>query len=179
MLTQTGELVYNTRAELDAATTTSPTAPVALAGAKRRLQSSTCRTNVFNSGYFYCPTNGARRIRWVVGHYWWFFTYRAYAYTGCQRRAFFGWFWFPTINVNLARAYGAVSAPQIVGCSIQNNLCRTQYIFNTLSSANYSIGFGFFRTHTVCVPTLTASGWVHGEHRSSCCDKSFISTLKF
>ena len=178
LLTQEGELKFATRAELDKYLNTSLTQAAVLGGSKRRLQSWLCKTNVHNSGYVYC--NEKRRIRFRVGHYWWFFNYRAYAYTACQRRLFWGWFWFPTINVNFARVYGSVSAPEIVGCSIQNNNCNKQHNFNTVFPITSAIAFGFSVTHTVCVPTKTKSGWIFGDHYSSCCPNfKFSSKLTF
>ena len=177
-LTETEHLIFNSREELDKACTSSSAQIDIFAGKSRRLQSAFCRTNVFSFGYYICPNVKYRRIRWVVGHYWWFFSYRTYAYTSCQRRLFFSWWWFPTFTVNLARSWGRVSNPIIVGCSIQNNTCRSMYTFNTLFSTNFSQGWGFFRTHTVCVPTKTASGWVRGQHQSKCCPGvNFLSTL--
>ena len=158
--------------------TTSAATALILKGAARRLQASVCKTNYFNWGHYYCPSNEKRRIRWGVGHYWWFFKYRAYAYTGCQRRGIFNW-WWPTLNWNLARAYGSVSRPEIVRCDVENNLCYNQHTFNTVWSLDYSYGWGFFRTHTVCVPTRTRSGWVRGQHYSSCCGYYYYSALYF
>jgi hypothetical protein len=179
LLTQEGELTFSSREALDKHLSSSPTAAADLAGSKRRLQASLCRTNVHNSGYVYCQER-RRRIRFRIGHYWWFFNYRAYAYTACQRRAFFGWFYFPTINFNYARVYGAVSAPQIVGCTIQNNLCTAKHFFNTIAPISSVWAFGFSATHTVCVPTKTKSGWIFGDHYSSCCPNfKFSTNLKF
>ena len=177
-LTDSEHLIFASREALDKAQTTSHDAIQVLSGSSRRLQFAWCRTNVFNSGYYYCANN--RRIRWVNGHYWWFFSYRAYAFTSCQRKFFFNWWWYTALSVNLARAWGAVSNPIIIGCSVENNTCRSQFIFNTLSSSNYNQGWGFFTTHTVCVATKTASGWVKGQHRSRCCpDVNYLSTLYF
>lgn len=147
-------------------------------GGERRLQAHLCKTNKFNWGYYYCPFNQKRRIRWGVGHYWWFFKYRAFAYTACQRRWIFNW-WWPTLSWNLARAHGSVSRPEIVRCDIENNSCLNQHVFNTVWSFNYSFGWGWFRTHTVCVPTKTKSGWVRGQHYSSCCGNFYNSVLYF
>ena len=177
LLTIERELKFQSLAELNRYLSTSITPLTSLAGAKRRLQSSLCRTNVHYTNYFYCNENRNRVIA-KVGHYWWFFSYRAYASTACQRKVWI--FWLPTINLNLARVYGAVSQPEIVGCSVQNNNCNRQHLFN-IPTTSQAIGFWFSVTHTLCVPTKTKSGWINGYHYSSCCpwNFNFGTTLKF
>jgi hypothetical protein len=176
LLTQEREIKFATRAELNRYLTSSATPVTALAGAKRRLQASLCRTNVHSTTYFYCNENRNRIIA-KVGHYWWFFSYRAYASTACQRKVWF--FYIPTINFNIARVSGAVSAPEIVGCTVQNNNCNKQHFFNPANISVWNVWFS--ATQTFCVPTKTKSGWINGYHYSSCCPWSFNlgTTLKF
>jgi len=175
-LSQGGQETYDT---LDALIASRRIATTSIASTlKRRLQTAGCSTNWWNSGYYYCQQNLKRRTKFVVAHYWWFFKYRAHASTQCYKKGFLGIWWW-SWNDHLARAYGAVSNPIIVGCNVENNLCKLQYTFNTLSTLNYNQHWGFWTSHNVCVPTKTASGWVHGQHRSSCCDATYYSTLYF
>lgn len=145
---------------------------------KRRLQVAGCSNNWWNTYYYTCSYNSKARTKAVVAHYWWFFKYRAHTSTQCFKKGWFGIWWW-SFTYHFARSYGGVSAPMIIGCSVENNYCRTQHIFNTLTSANYNQGNGFWISHNVCVPTKTRSTWVRGEHKSKCCDQPYYTVLYF
>ena len=161
-----GTVKYKTRKELEAARKSVKTKSDNLT-AHRLLQLAYCRTNVWNSGYRYCAKN-KRRVKWVVGHHTFFFKFKAMARTRCYKKGFLGiWWWYWCFDY--AQVSGAISQPLIIGCNVENNFCRTQFIFNTFSGSSNS-GNGWWKTHKICVPTKTAPSWIWGRHYSSCCD---------
>ena len=144
---------YKIRKELKAAGEIVTTISQTPSAANRLLQTSYCKTNVWNSGYQYCAKN-KKRVKWVVGHHTFFFKFKAMVRTKCYRKGFLGiWWWYGCFDY--AQVSGAISQPLVVGCNVENNFCRTQFIFNTFSGFSNS-GNGWWKTHKICVPTKTS-----------------------